>query len=80
MSDELILQLEDEPGLELELGDGAEPLELQLGDAVAGVTNYEVLRNKPQINSRTLVGNMSVAEILADGLILDGGTAEEVAS
>lgn len=80
MSDELILQLGNEPELELQLDDGSESMNLQLGDAVAGVTNYEVLRNKPQVNSRTLIGNMSVAELLQDGLILDGRTAEEVAS
>lgn len=80
MNDELILQLEDETSLELQLENESDTLDLQMGDAAIGTTNYEYLRNKPQVNGRTLIGNMAVSYLLQDGLILDGGTAEEVAS
>ena len=78
MNEELILQLGSETDMDLQFDD-SDSLELQLGDA-AGTTNYNALTNKPQINGQTLIGNKTIAELLGGGLILDGGTAQEVAS
>lgn len=80
MNEELILRLEDEPELSLQLDDEISPLELQIGDPVpvVGTKNYEELYNKPKIDGNELIGNMSLSELLSGGLILDGGTAEEV--
>lgn len=40
--------------------------------------DYNRLHNKPRISGREIIGDRSVAYYLQDGLILDGGDAQEV--
>lgn len=65
---------------ELQLRITSRPSEkLNLGNAIpVPAHDYNELDNKPSINERTLVGNKTVAWLLQDGLILDGGNAEVV--
>ena len=38
--------------------------------------DYNKLINKPSLNGVTIIGNMVLADLFPDGLIIDGGTAE----
>ena len=50
------------------------PLNLDLGQGgSAGVRDYEKLKNKPSINHVTLVGNLQLADLFPDGIIINGG-------
>ena len=63
MADEFELQLQSQPKLDLELS-GNEHLDLKSQTAASvGTTNYEWLRNKPQINGVTLNGNKTSRDL-----------------
>lgn len=72
-------EIGDSPGVEFTLGDSG-AAEFSPGDPVinTGTKDYERLINKPAINGREIIGDKTVAYYLQDGLILDGGDAQEV--
>lgn len=72
-SDRNVIDGVNYPGVKI--GDGAAVVgDLPfLGDDVT--VTYEALPDKPQINGITLVGNVTIAQLLADGLIINGGDA-----
>lgn len=75
--DELILVIDDEEELELQLDDDP-PVDLKIGEEVVPIMikNYDQLDNKPSINGVVLQGNKQFSDFLQNGLIIDGGTAE----
>jgi len=63
----------DFPGIKI--GDGATAVNDLL---FSNTALYSDLPDKPQINGVTLSGNLKFNDLFPDGLIIDGGTAEEV--
>ena len=75
MADDLVLLIDDQDDITLET-DNNDDLILETTSGIGGTTDYNVLKNKPQINGITLEGNKLLADLFSDGLILDGGDAE----
>jgi hypothetical protein len=75
VNDELTLRLDDVQELNIQL-DGTQ--ELVIEDGAAIIDDYNLLRNKPQINGVELIGNKLLADLFPDGIIVDGGSAEGV--
>lgn len=68
----------DVPGAVFEIGDsGVASFEPGTPVIVSGARDYERLINKPQINGVELIGNKTIADLFPEGLIIDGGSAEE---
>lgn len=69
MNEELILQIEDDDELDASIDESI---------VVVHSNDYNNLINKPTINGVELAGNKTMNELLVNGLIIDGGSAEEV--
>lgn len=73
MKDKLTLTLQDRSVLQIEMADSQPGFGLQMTTPSAGTTNYERLKNLPQINGVRLTGNMTsedlhlVSENTSDG-------------
>jgi hypothetical protein len=77
MSEEFILQLDDGPDMVLEMNEDPE-IEIQLDAPVGGgTTDYMALTNKPSISGVVLVGNLTLADLFPQGIIIDGGDSTE---
>ncbi len=60
----LIIRMQENPALHLRgMADAPLRLGLSVGGGAAGTDDYERLRNLPQINSTTLIGNRSLDEL-----------------
>jgi hypothetical protein len=74
--DNITLEITNDNMLHLSM-DATCGAELELGHSFPVFKDdYNVLRNKPQINSITLIGNMLLADLFPEGIIIDGGNAE----
>lgn len=69
----------DEPTVLFDIEDN-DDADFEPGDAViaGGTKDYEKLNNLPTVNGLTIIGDQTVAYYLQYGLIIDGGSAEEV--
>ncbi len=50
---------------------------LTLATPRRGTNDYEELINKPSINNIVLIGNITLSELFAGGLIIDGGDSHQ---
>jgi hypothetical protein len=59
---------------------------IKIGDGISVVgilpfaneVTYSILPDKPQINGVTLTGNLFLADLFSDGIIIDGGEASDI--
>lgn len=63
MEDKLTLTLQDQSNLSIDMVDNPSGFELQMTVPSAGTLNYERLKNLPQINGVTLIGNKTSADL-----------------
>ena len=63
MEDKLTLTLQDQSMLSIEMVDNQPGFNLQMTAPSAGTSNYERLKNLPQINGVTLIGNKTPADL-----------------
>jgi len=66
MSDNSDIELLEESGSDIDLMNGL-PYYKQ------GTDDYDELKNKPSINHVTLIGNLQLADLFQDGIIINGG-------
>lgn len=63
MEDKLTLTLQDQSNLSIDMADNPPGFELQMTVPSAGTSNYERLKNLPQINGVTLIENKTPADL-----------------
>jgi len=69
------VELNRSPTMNVDIG-SSNPLGVDLGQGgSAGTRDYERLKNKPQINGVTLIGNLFLSDLFPDGIIINGGDA-----
>ena len=70
----LEVELKKSPSLNVNLTSSS-PLDVNLGPGGGGVAirDYEKLKNLPQINNVTLIGNLFLGDLFPDGIIINGG-------
>lgn len=67
------VELNRSPTLDVDLS-SSNPLDVNLGQGGGvSIRDYEKLKNKPQINSVTLIGNLFLNDLFPDGIIINGG-------
>ena len=62
----------------LEMDTGQDDIDLETDVAMARETDYNELKNKPQMNGVTIQGSMVLVDLFPDGIVIDGGSAEGV--
>lgn len=65
------------PAIPMSVSTGEQELSMTIsaGYTMASAEDYTALSNKPQINGVELEGNKLLADLFADGIIIDGGGA-----
>lgn len=63
MEDRLTIALQGRSQLSVDLTDSRSSFDLQMTGPVAGTSNYERLKNLPQINGVQLIGNKSLQDL-----------------
>ena len=67
------VELNRSPTLNVDLSSsGSLDVNLGQGGGVS-IRDYEKLKNKPQINGVTLIGNLFLNDLFPDGIIINGG-------
>jgi len=62
----------------LEMDTGQDDIDLETDVAMVRETDYNELKNKPQMNGVTIQGSMVLVDLFPDGIVIDGGSAEGV--
>lgn len=63
MKDKLTLTLQDQSNLSIDMANDSHRFGLQMTVPSAGTSNYEYLKNLPQINGVQLIGNKTTADL-----------------